>query len=326
MAELFGDSKRRLSDSLLAKDEAYGQIRENTLNLTRGGQFGYTPEMPEWLNNQGYVKRNLVIVLLEIPKFLLVMRQKEKWIRALRAMVELHPRSVEGFNAGLEVSVAEHEVGGGGEFQQEFTDVKRARTEPVFNYVEKEGNVIQRFLDFWIRMALMDPETKRPLATTLQQYQAGNAQFRGNQNTDWLADWYSMSILAFEPNVSYTAVNRAWVTTNMYPLSTGEITGKRDMANENELVELSINFTGISQTSEGTKKFASDVLKSINDKDANPNLRKSFIDNISSRITPGKGGEANGYMAGVERIAEESEDIAPFGGGGNGAAGGSLTA
>ena len=286
----------RLDNAMLPENVAYGDRNEPTLRLDFGGQFGYAPDVEEWVSNQTHVKRNLVILLLEAPKFMSVMHNPHDWYAGLRALVELHPKSVTGFNAGLEVSVNEQEVGGGGEMQQAYTDVKRARTVPVFNWIDKDGNTIQRFLEYWIRFGLMDPDSKIPMATTRSLY----------QDKDWLADWYAMTIMAIEPNTSMTTAMRTWITTNMWPMSTGDITAKREMATEHEIVDISITFTGISDTGLGTNICGQTMLDKIYKKDANPWLRKCFVSTQDAMVSTSN--DKVGYQQGVDEIVEESID------------------
>lgn len=276
--------------AMLPENVAYGDRNEPTLRLDYGGMFGYAPDLTEWVSNQQHVKRNLIIVLLEAPKFMSVMHNPQEWYSGLRALIELHPKSVTGFNAGLEVSVNEQEVGGGGEMQQAYTDVKRARTVPVFNWIDKDGNTIQRFLEYWIRFGLMDPDSKVPMATTRPAYDA----------KDWLADWYAMTIMAIEPNTTMTVAMRTWVTTNMWPLSTGDITAKREMATEHEIVDISITFTGISDTGLGTNICGQTMLEKIYKKDANPWLRKCFQATTDQNVSSVD--QVAGYNQGIDEL------------------------
>lgn len=245
------------------------------LDLTNGGQHGWAPNLTEWVSNQAYVRRNLVCILLETPRFFQLMPDPQKWVQTLRALVELHPRTIEGFNAALTVETDEHPVGGGGEMQQEFIDVKRARSEPSFTFIEKYGMPIQTFLYNWITYGMMDPDTKYAMAGTLN----------GSRPQDMLADWYSMSCLFFEPDPTHTKVMKSWVTTNMFPKGTGEIVGKRDLTSASELTTLTVEFSGISQFNLGTNVFAQSILDNMNMTNANPYLRPSFINSLGSELS-----------------------------------------
>lgn len=280
----------RVSQAVLS--QAYAT--DNTapmLDLSYGGQGGWTPNLVEWVSNQAYVRRNLICILLEAPKLFTLFPNSNKWIQSLKALVELHTRSIEGFNAGLTVETDEHPVGGAGEMQQEVTDVKRARTEPRFTFIEKYGRPIQTLLDYWIRYGLMDPETKFALASTLS-----------NRPQDMLADWYSMTCLFIEPDPLHRRVTQAWVTTNMYPLSNGDITGRRDLTAAQELLTLDITFAGISQYGAGVNKFAQTILDRITLTNADPFMKPSWIQSASSDVNA----VSTGYQSYVQNVGSNS--------------------
>ena len=294
----------RITNSLVTTGWASGATQP-MLDFSYGGQNGYSPNLTEWVSNQAYIRRNLICILLEAPGFFQLMHNPEVWVRSLKSLVELHARSIEGFNAALTVEFAEHAVGGAGEMQQEVTDVKRARTEPVFGFVEKYGRPIQTFLEMWIRYGMMDPDAKIAMAGTLTgtgktatrgtylgQTSAGSLPATAGRPNDLLADWSTMTCLFIEPDNLHQSVVKSWVTTNMMPKETGPIEGKRDLTSASELLELSIPFTGISQYGLGVNKLAQAILDSINVTNAVPFLHNSFISSMDTGIatvsgTPG---------------------------------------
>ena len=285
----------RLADAILNQNGGVGYSSysaQPVLDLKYGGQFGWSNNFQQWVSTQAYVRRNLVAILLEPPKFFKYMPNSNVWVQALKSLVELHPTSIEGFSAGLEVEKDEHEFGGGGEFFQEYTNVKRARTEPTFNFTERYGMPIQTFLQNWIQYGIQDPDTKYALVGTLE----------GDYPPDMLADNYSMSCLFFEPDPTHRRVVKSWVTTNMWPTSTGEIIGKRNLNEAGEVSKLSIQFTGLSQTGLGTNIFAQQVLNKINITNANPYLRPSFI----TGFDPALDGTSEGYAYGTDRMSKEA--------------------
>ena len=280
-------------DGAILDEKAFARgSNQPMLDPSMGGQFGYAPDLTSWVSNQAYVRRNLVAVLLEAPRFFQIMPEPQKWVESLKALIELQARTIEGYNAGLTVELDEHAVGGAGEFQQEVTDVKRARSEPSFTFTEKYGLPIQTFLSNWITYGLMDPDTKYALAGTIS----------GDEPADMLADWYSASILVFEPDPTHKKVVKSWVTTNMFPKSNGEVIGKRDLTAASETLTLTVEFTGLSQTGIGTNVFAQSILDNINTVNANPNLRPAFIQNIQSDVTAA----ADGYEKGVEDLGSSA--------------------
>jgi hypothetical protein len=309
----------RLTGKLLG-DQAYGNWNSGRVKLDPqyGGQHGWSPNLNEWVSNQAYVRRNLICVLIEAPIFFHRMKNPSKWVKILKSLIELHAISVEGLNAGLEVTTDTHPVGGGGELQDEVTNVKRARTEPTFNFIEKYGMPIQTFLYHWITYGLMDPETKYPLITTLNYTYTNDTKthFLGDKSnitdddtsllnyapSDLLADEYTATVLFMEPDPTHKTVLKSWLTTNMFPKTTGEIVGKRDLTADGEIARLSVGFTGISQFNLGTSLFAQGILNAINITNANPFLRDSFITNPTIDDFVTASATSPGYKQGIEEL------------------------
>jgi hypothetical protein len=263
----------RLADAILSG--AYSRnISSPMLDLKNGGQHGWSPNLVEYTSNQAYVSRPLICILLEAPKMFSVMPDSQKWISSLKALFELHARSIDGFNAGLKVETDTHPVGGAGELQHEIVNVTREVSQPKFTFVEKYGRPIQTFLDYWIRYGMMDPDTKFALLGA-----AGNANVK-----DLLADWYSATCLFMVPDPMHKKVDKAWITTNMFPLSNGDITAKRDLTTSQEILNLDIEFSGISQYGLGVNQFAQSILSSINTTNADPFMKPGFMNKISPDV------------------------------------------
>ena len=257
-------------------------------DLRLGGQNGWAPNLAQFCNSQAYVQRNLVALLIEAPTGFQYLPDPAFMVGALKALIELHPKSISGLARGLETDWVENAVSGGGEMQQDNTNVTRARSVPSFTYIEKYGRPIQMFIEFWITMLLADPDTKVAGITTLP----------GVKPTDLLADVSTCTILFFEADPSNTTINKAWLTTNSMPKATGDITGKRDLTTAMESSELTVEWTGISQSSLGVRLFAQALLDSINYTNANPNLAPAFVQAISSTVLADPGG----YAANVQTM------------------------
>lgn len=282
----------RLTDALITG--AYTRnIDRPILDLKYGGQQGWAPNLTEWYSNQAYVSRPLICILLEAPRMFTVMPDSNKWISSLKALFELHARSIEGMNGGLKVDTEEHPVGGAGEQQQEVVNVTRERSQPKFTFIEKYGRPIQTLLEYWIRYGLMDPETKFALLSTI-----------GSQDVkDHLADWYSATCLFVVPDPIHKHVDKAWITTNMFPLSNGDITAKRDLTSSQEILTLDIEFSGISQYGLGVNHFAQQILDNINTLNADPFMKPSFVDKISPDVDAQN---TTGYKSWTETVGRTS--------------------
>lgn len=282
----------RVTDAILGQ-KAFGRgSNQPMVDPTFGGQMGYAPNLPEWNSNQAYVRKNVVAVLLEAPRFFQLMPDSQKWVEVLKSFWELHARTIDGLKGGLTVDTESHPVGGAGEEQDEVTNVKRERSEVETTVVEKYGNPFQTFFYNWITYGIMDPDTKFALANTLE----------GARPEDMLADQFTCSVLFFEPDPQHKRVVRSWVGVNMMPKSTGEIIGKRDVTAAGEISTLSIPWTGIYQFNLGTSLFAQSILDKMNMTNANPYLRPSVIQGISPDVEAA----VKGYRSEVEALGRSA--------------------
>lgn len=277
----------RLTDALLTGSYAAGKAP--MLDLQYGGQMGYAPNLTEWVSHQSYIRKNLICLLIEAPKGFQYLPDPQFWVSALKALVETHAKTIDGLNDGRELEFAENAVGGGGEMQQDLTNVTRPRSEPSFTFVDKYGRPIQTFLQQWVDMLGMEPDSKV----------AGIATLAGNRPSDMLADMMTATMLFFEPDPTHSKVAKAWLTTNMMPKNMGEVVGKRDLTAAGEPSEITIPFTGISQTNVGVRMFAQSLLDKINFTNANPNMRPAFVQNIAADVAAVNG---RGYKSQAEGL------------------------
>ena len=255
----------RITDSILAKEKVYAG-HSPAANLKYGGQMGYMPRIgmvgpdgktyEEWISNQAYVTRNIIPVVLKTPKFFKYMGDEQAWVETYKALWELHPLTITGLSSGLTVETDEHAVGGAGEMQEEVTNVTRARSSLSTTYKEKNGKAIIKYLDYLIRYGMMDPDTKKPLVSKFIK----NIDEIGGMYT---ADFYTGTILFIEPDVTQKQVVDAWLSTNVFPKSNGERTGKRDIKSAGESPELSIEWASITMNNEAVLKLADSILAKL---------------------------------------------------------------
>jgi len=285
----------RLTDAIMPSNTAWAKGRQNAiLDLKYGGMMGFAPDLTQWVSNQAYVRNHLICLLIEAPTGFQLLDNPERWVGTLRTLVENHALSIEGLNAGLEIEVQDTSpVGGSGEMHQDFTNVTRARSNPVFRWTEKYGKPITSFLRGWVTYLMMDPDSKVADVATL-----GAA----TRPTDMLADRYAATMLFIEPDVLHNKVVHAWLCTNMWPTSTGEVEGRRDLTQAKEPVTYSITFTAITQFGAGVDVFAQTMLDSISITGANPSLRPAFQQAIAADILASN----VGYKVGVDTLANSA--------------------
>lgn len=255
----------RIKEAILAKGVAYSG-HSPVLDLSNGGQNGYMAQIgvvgkdskhyDAWISNQAYVKRNIIPVVLSYPKFFDFLADKEKFISSYKALIELHPLTIDGLSSGLTVEVDEHAVGGAGEMQEEITNVTRTRSTLSFTFKEKAGKTITKFLDFVIRYGYMDPDAKKPLVT---QFIDDMDKIGGM----YTPDYYTGTVIFIEPDALHKEVVDAWLCTNMFFKSNGERTGKRDIHTAGEAPELTIESSAITMNNEAVLNLATDILAKL---------------------------------------------------------------
>jgi hypothetical protein len=278
----------RLANALLQPDSAYGAgMQAPMLDLQFGGQMGYSPDLTEWVSSQSYVRKNLICLLVEAPRGFAYLPNPEAYVATLRALVELHPMSIEGLTNTLTVDTATNPVGGAGQMMDDITNVTEARSEVTFRFNEKYGMPVANFFSNWIRYLIMDPNTKVPLIATL-----------GDAPSDMLADMYASTMCFIEPDPTHTRVVKSWLGTNMYPKTSGEITGKRDLTTAQDTVTHDVGFTGIYQFGAGVDQFAQRLLDGISLTGANPHLRPAFVQEITADVQAAR----KGYETNVEDL------------------------
>lgn len=264
---------RKVAD--LLGSQAFGdQLTQNVIDPSFGGQGGYAPNLAQWLNNQAYVSKPTIAVVLEAPGFFSLMTDPNKWVEILRAVFETHVRTIEGLRSGITWTFDEHAVGRGGEVQQEVVDAKRERSEPVIGLIDKAGLPFQNFFRIWGQYGMMDPETGFALASNINI----------TDNQPWLADKYTATVMFFEPDMAHKRVVKAWLCTNMMPMNNGDEDGSRDPTAPGTFLELSIPFTALTQVGTGPKLLAQTLLDAMNRTNANPYQRAAFIDGMDAEV------------------------------------------
>jgi hypothetical protein len=284
----------RLTGTTTKEAYASGTGQGPTLNLGLGGQHGWAPNLTEWINNQAYVSRPAYCLVVEAPQMFQHMPNSAAWVTAFKSLFELHAYSFEGLNAELKVETDTHDIGGAGEKQHEVVNVTRETSTPKFSFIEKYGRPIQTLHEYWIRYGLMDPDTKFALLGT-----RGEAAV-----TDMLASWYSATLLFIVPDPLHKTVDRAWLTSNVFPMSAGANTAKRDLKTGQEILTLDIEYAGFSQYGLGVNAFAQTLLDAtnVNLKNADPFMRGAFQKALDSNVTAA----AKGYSSEAKRVADEA--------------------
>lgn len=286
-------------DRFLPEDSQNRGSSVNALDPKYGGQQGWAPNVAQFVSNQAHKSSQLICVMIEAPNFFKYVKGGQKYIETLKAVMEVHSMSITGFTETLTVDTDQHAVGGAGAMQQEVVNVTREQPTPTHAFVDKYGRPIQKLLEFWIRYGLMDPDSKHPLAPIVGD----------NSIQDMGPDMYSMTCLYFEPNVTFTGINRAWLVTNMYPTTTGDSNSERNLTSGSTILNLDIPFTGLAQVGYGVNKLALKILRDIRTLNADNYYREAF----AKGIDPWVGTNRNSpYVRSVEETGKEAVTPTPM--------------
>lgn len=282
----------RLKDAILNNQGWTRGTNAPTLDLKYGGQMGYAPQYAEWVNNAAGVRKNIIALVLDYPRGFDWLPEPLEWINTLRALIELHPLSITGLNATLTVATTTNPVGGDGQQQLDPTNVTMEPTNVSMRWNDKYGFPITKFWSQFIRLLIMDPQTKVAGISTLGVSKPG----------DMLPDMRSFSCAFIEPDPQHNKVVRSWVVTNLFPQGSGEVIGTRDMTADGEVPSVDIQFGGIAQYGFGVDVFCQQLLDGIDITGANPLNRPSFIQGIDADVNAAP----QGYQYGAEQLGAEA--------------------
>ena len=277
----------RLADAILSGEFTEGYSAP-MVDLRLGAQQGHAPDLGAFLNNQAYVPRPLIPLLMEAPLGMDYLPDPQFRIAALKSLMETQAKSISGLNSTLTVETAEHIVGNGGEMQEEYTKVSRQRSNPSYTWQNRYGNAIGNYWDEYILMLINDPDTMRP----------GIAMLADLPPTDLLADMYSFTMLFIEPDPTGTSVVKAFLVTNMFPKNGAETTARREMGSSMETPEVQIEFTGLTQSNLGVRLLAQAMLDNIRFANSSPMYAPAFLQGISADVAAA----GTGYATRVEEM------------------------
>lgn len=282
-------SNSRMQNTILG-NRAYGQASQAPMvNLQVGGQQGAMTDFVGYVANAAYVRRNIICQLVAAPRGFRDLDNPEIWEQTLKSLAELHAKSIEGLQSTLTVEHVENAVGGAGEMQQDISNVTRARSTPTFVWTEKYGQPVRAFLEGWVQMLVMDPQTKAPgiIAT-------------GKRPSDLLPDYTGATMLFFEPDPTFTKVTKAWLCTNMRPNNQiAENTGRRDLTQGGESVDYNVEFTALTQVGARVIEFAQARLNAMSLNGMNPNFQNAFVNEIDPYVR----NTDNGYAEQLAKVA-----------------------
>lgn len=278
----------RLRDTLLGPVGQAQFTLAPMVDARQGAQNGFQKNIGAYVSNANYVKRNLIVLLLEAPAGFRDIDPTGTLTGTLKAMFEEHAQSWEGLNQTLTAEFNETPVGGAGEVQQDLINMRRERSQPQITVPEKYGKPFSQLHRLWMTGIMMDPESKFPTVVNDQ-----------NRPTDLLPDYMAATAIFIEPDPTHSFPVEAWLCANMMPESSGDITGRRDKTQAHEVPQLSITYTALTMVGTGVLQFAQMLMDQMNLTGLNPNTRPAFLDAIDADVAS----QRTGYIDEVNNAA-----------------------
>lgn len=260
-------NSQRVNGAVLNPGDALGIGQYSpTLDPRFGGMHGFAPFLDEFVSNAGYVRENIIAILLTAPRAFDYLDNKQLLVDMLKSIVETKAERIEGLNAKLTVTVAENPLGGSNQVQEEFTQVQEERSSITMVFKDTYGGSLGKFWRMFIHTLIADPRSTVP-----------NILSYAPNIPDLLPDMRTFSMMFIEPDPRHKTVIRSWVMSNMAPKDSGDVIGKKDKTTAKDLVEHSISFTGFHQYGLGVDLKAQEILNKLNLYQANPELVKAHI-------------------------------------------------
>lgn len=266
----------RFQDTLAATNGLGELSLAPILNMDYGGQNGHSVDLRYALSSQDYVSRQLICKVMRLPSLLQNISNGGRYAQAIVQIFETYAQTWEGFARTLTTSTVDTPIGPGNEMFQSIAKTNRARTEPVLGLPDKYNGSVTRIMEWWQAELLQDSDTQVANIYTRQDL--------SNRPIDHLADRYSVVALFFEPDPTFQFPVKAWLCGNMFPLSSGEITARRDKTAEGEINQLSIPFASYAQVGLGVDNLAMRVMRSMNITGTSPNLKPAFVQGASADV------------------------------------------
>jgi hypothetical protein len=264
-------------------DPNYSQFATAPMvNAVPGAQMGSLIDVGKYVQNAHYVRKNVMVRVVEYPKWISYMPNPQPYREAIKSWFETQTK-VDGLNKALTAEFVRTPIGPSGHQQADFAKTVEAQSVITHTAVEKYGRYFRTLFEHWLRFGMGDHLSGVPLVSIFNP-----------EVTDALPDLYSCSVIYFEPDPLHRYVQDAFLVTNMAPESAGPDDYRKDPESSGESVELPIQFTGLQQTSYGVKLWAQELLDQTNRGGFNSIAQRSVRSAIDADVQATKGGWNDG--------------------------------
>lgn len=243
-------------------------------NMAIPGQEGYIPNYEYWHASAEYVKPPVIPFLMEAPDAFQILDNPSRLVATLKALMEVHARTITGLDQSLEVEFSTTPFGGAGEQMETVAKVKRAQSQPQYDWVERIGKPVTKFWNYYILNILGNPDSNIPAAVS-----------RGQTRPYGLyPDFTSFTMMFVQADRTQKYVDHAWLCSNMMPKSGAKIEGNRDITETPAGVTVSIGFTCLQQVGAGVDRLAQTMLDTANQTGLDPNNRRAWLRAIEADV------------------------------------------
>lgn len=222
-----------------------------------------SPELREWVSNQQYHPRNIVAVVTrglswsskgrygQVPSAS-EPEDLELMDRMIKAMVELHPVSMDGLNTG---------------FGSHGLSVNQQKAS--FNVIEKYGRVFDKLLHRWH-----------------DDYNNWHSLNCKEMPDTPVIESVTIDMIFFEPDPTHSQIVHAWKGTNLHPFYYSGIRSRRDISGRGygEIESLDFNLAGTYTMGSEVHAEAQTVLDGLVLADSNPYTQAEFVGKISDDV------------------------------------------
>lgn len=233
----------------------------NIANIQEGAQVGVGPRTLQIDAATPLIFNPAIIVMLTAPTMWDAYPTAKN---ILKALFEMHAKSVSGLSFGYTLNFADTPNGHDGQVLSMPTNSQRTQVSPNFTWPEVYGNIVWNLHYKWI-MDIQHPDTQvSHLASNL-----------ADENMPaWLLSTISASFIAIQPDPTGVPdrIIDASVYTAVMPTETGDLGIKREI-NSAEHHDRSITYKALVQHNDNTRELGRIVLKAMNAH--KPNFQKA---------------------------------------------------
>lgn len=234
--------------------EQFGAPRFSSMaNIEAGAQNGIGPRIPRLDAATPLIFNNSIIVMLSAPS---MWDNYPELQRQLKALYELHARSVSNIDFGYTLDFHEQAMSHDGQQLPMPTTSKRTAVGPTFTWGEQHGNIVWNIHAKWIS-DVQNPDT---------QVSQLSSQMADDEIPPWLLSTISASFIAVLPDPTGIPdrIIDAAVYTAVMPTETGMIGFKREIGGAGESPERSVTYKGIVQHNDNTRELGRLVMAARN--------------------------------------------------------------